>query len=113
MGLTDIQNAIVPVFAAYEVHDEFGRRLTLLGLYRTKVDAELAAYGHGWYGGPGSVMMKHAIEDGLNLYLLDGFHPVCYADVLELRERQRVRAVEVALAKLTPEEIEVLKGEFK
>ncbi|AHJ87411.1 hypothetical protein phiPsa374_151 [Pseudomonas phage phiPsa374] len=113
MTLTTIQNNIVPVFVAYEVHDEYGRNKSVLSLHRTKADAEVAARNKGWYGGPGDVQMKHAIEDGLDLYLLADFRPTCYADVTELRERQRQRAVEAALAKLTPEEIEALKGEFK
>lgn len=113
MTLTAIQQAIIPVFCAYEVKDEYGRNKSLLSVHRTREEATVAAHRQGYYGGAGDVQMKHAIEDGLNLYILADFHPTCYADVTELRERQRQRAVEAVLAKLTQEDIAALKGEFK
>lgn len=113
MSLTNIQNNIVPVFCAYEVHDEYGRHKTLISVHRTKSDAEFASKNKGWYGGPGDVQMKHAVEDGLDLYILADFRPVCYADVTAKREAERKAKVEAAMAKLTPEEVALLKGEFK
>lgn len=113
MSLTNIQNNIVPVFVAFEVHDEYGRHKTMISVHRNKQDAEFASKNKGWYGGPGDVQMKHAIEDGLDLYILETLHPTCFADVTAKREAERQAKVEVAMAKLTPEEIALLKGEFK
>jgi hypothetical protein len=112
-GLTDIQSAIVTVFVAYEVHDEFGRCRSMLSVHRHKHEAEFAAKNKGWYGGPGDVKQKHAIEDGPDLYILEGYTPTCFADVTAQREAERKARVEAAMAKLTPEEIALLKGEFK
>ncbi|QXV71812.1 hypothetical protein psageK4_158 [Pseudomonas phage psageK4] len=110
MTLTTIQDAIVPVFVAYTTTDEWGRIGTMIGVYRTEDDAKVAAHKKGWYGSDGRVMMKHAVEDGLDLYVLEGFLPLCYTDVTELREAQRKAKLEAALAKLTPEEIALIKG---
>lgn len=111
--LTNIQSNIVPVFVAYEVHDEYGRHKTMISVHRNKIDAEFASKNKGWYGGPGDVQMKHAIEDGLDLYILADYHPTCFADVTAKREAERKAKVEAAMAKLTPEEVTLLKGEFK
>ena len=70
MSLTNIQNNIIPVFVAYAVDDEYCRVKRMLSVHRNKSDAEFAAKNQGWYGGPGDVQMKHAIEDGLDLYIL-------------------------------------------
>jgi hypothetical protein len=110
MTLSYIQDKIVPVYAAYTTQDEWGRIGSLIGLYRTEQDAKIGADRKGWYGSDGRVVMKHAIEDGLDLYLLEGFLPVCYTDVTEQREEIRKRKLEAALAKLTPEEIALIKG---
>lgn len=110
MTLTAIQNNIVPVFVAYEVHDEYGRHKTQLSVHRNKQDAEFAAKNKGWYGGQGDVQHKHAIEDGLDLYLLVDYRPTCFADVTAKREAERQAKLEIALAKLTPEEILLIKG---
>lgn len=110
MSLTNIQTNIVPVFCAYEVHDEYGRSKSLLSIHRNKTDAEFASKNKGWYGGPGDVKMKHAIEDGLDLYLLEAYTPYCFADVTAKREAEKKAKLEVALAKLTPEEIALIKG---
>jgi hypothetical protein len=111
MSLTDIQNNIIPVFCAYEVHDEYGRNKTLMSIHRTKQEAELAAVRKGYYGGPGDVQMKHAIEDGLDLYLLVGFAPSCFADVTAQREAARKVKLDAIKAKLTKEELEILMGD--
>lgn len=113
MSLTTIQSNIIPVFVAYAVNDEYGRNKRLLSVHRNKSDAEFAAKGQGWYGGPGDVQMKHAVEDGLDLYVLESLHPTCFADVTAKREAERKAKVEAAMAKLTPEEVALLKGEFK
>jgi hypothetical protein len=110
MSLTNIQNNIIPVFCAYEVHDEYGRSKSLLSIHRNKSDAEFAAKRAGWYGGPGDVQHKHAIEDGLDLYILESYTPRCFADVAAQREAEKQAKLEVALAKLTPEEIALIKG---
>lgn len=110
MSLTNIQNNIVPVFIAYEVHDEYGRHKTQLSVHRNKQDAEFTAKNKGWYGGQGDVQHRFAIEDGLDLYVLVDFHPTCFADVTAKREAEKQAKLEVALAKLTPEEITLIKG---
>lgn len=109
-GLTAVQSNIIPVFCAYEVHDEYGRSKSLLSIHRNKPDAEFAAKNKGWYGGFGDVKMKHAVEDGLDLYLLEAYTPYCFHDVTEQREAEKQAKLEVALAKLTPEEIALIKG---
>lgn len=113
MTLTYIQDNIIPVFCAYEVHDEYGRHKTLMSIHRNRQEAEFAIIGKGWYGGSGDVQHKHAIEDGLDLYLLEGYTPTCFADVTEQRAKVKAEKIAKALAKLTPEEIELIKGEFK
>lgn len=110
MSLTSIQNRIIPVFVAYAVSDEFGRVKKQLSVHRNKQDAEFATRNQGWYGGPGCVQHKHAIEDGLDLYVLADYNPTCFADVAAQREAEKQAKLEVALAKLTPEEIALIKG---
>lgn len=110
MSLTNIQNNIIPVFCAYEVHDEYGSRKSLISIHRNKADAEFASKNRGWYGGPGDVKMKHAIEDGLDLYLLEEYTPHCFADITAKREAEKQAKLEAAMAKLTPEEIALIKG---
>lgn len=111
MSLTKVKESIIPVFCAYEVHDEYGNRKTLLSIHRNKADAEFAAKNQGWWGGPGDVQMKHAIEDSLDLYLLNGFKSYCFADVSEQRAADKKAKLEAALVKLTPEEIALIKGD--
>jgi hypothetical protein len=113
MTLTVIQDAIIPVFAAYRVHDEYGNRTTLISIHRTKEDAGVATYREGWYGGPGKVITKHAIEDGENLYILESLQPFQFKDVTEQRaELARIKVNQI-LSKLTEAEIQVLKDNLK
>lgn len=111
MTLSIIQQSIIPVFCAYEIHDEYGIHKTLVSIHRNKPDAEFAAKGKGWYGGMGCVAMKHAIEDGLDLYLLSDYNAHCFADVTERRAAEKKAKLDAVLAKLTPEEIALIKGE--
>lgn len=113
MTLSIIQKKIIPVFCAYEVHDEFGNCKTLLSIHRNKPDAEFASKNTGWYGGSGDVQMKHAIEDGLDLYLLNSPFPYCFSDVTEKRDLEKKAKLEAALSKLTIEEIDLIKGSLK
>lgn len=110
MTLTTIQDAIIPVFVAYTTTDEWGRLGAMLGVFRSKQDGEVAAHKRGWYGSDGRVVMKHAVEDGLNLYILEDFTPTCFMDVTEQRAAQQKAKLEAAMAKLTPEEIALIKG---
>lgn len=106
--MSPIKDAIIPVFIAYEVHDEYGRCRTLRSVHRNREDAKLAAANLGWYGGPGDVDHGFAIEDGDDLYILKSIHPECFYDVAHLREQKKKQAIETAMSKLTPEEIELL-----
>lgn len=111
--MTNIQNNIVPVFVTYAVGDKYGRLKRMLSVHRNRADAEFAAKNQGWYGGPGDVQMKHAIKDGLDLYILADIRPTCFSDVAAEREAERQAKVKAAMAKLTTEELELLKGDFK
>lgn len=102
----------VEVYAAYEVHDEYGRNKSLIGVCRTAEEAEVLVKGKGWWGGPGMWVKMRAIEDGLDLYLLSYREALCFQDVSELREKQRKEKIDAIKAKLTKEELELLKGEL-
>lgn len=109
MTLTVIQDSIIPVFAAYSVNDEYSRSIRLLSLHRTKEDAEVACHRQGYYGGPGKVLMKHAIQDGDKLYLLEDFKVHEFSDVTEKRlELEKIKLSEI-LGKLSESEVELLK----
>lgn len=108
--MSSLRNNIVKAFAVYTTNDEWGRIGSLVGIYRNFPDAKVGAQGQGWYGSEGRIMEKTVLEDGYDLYVLETEKPMCYVDVEELREAARQKALEAALAKLTPEEIALIKG---
>lgn len=113
MSLTQIEDAIIPVWVVYQTVDEYGRLGKLSGVFRTEQDANVGAVGEGWYGSNGKVIMKHAIEDGDYLYLMEGFGAQQFKDVTLLREKQLKNRINQVLSKLTEEEIILLKSELK
>lgn len=113
MSLTPIQDAIIPVFIVYETIDEWGRKGGQVGVYRSRSDADRGAKRQGWYGSDGKVEHRLAVQDGDYLYVLEGMYPTQFKDVLDRIEEERVAKVATILAKLTDDEIALLKGEFK
>lgn len=99
---------IIDVWAAFECHDDRGMNGPFIGVFRTKQAAELAATGRGYYGSPGNVEQRKAVwfaDD--EVYLLDrvaGFSLAMGLDLVKTKEQRR----KDALAKLTPEEQELL-----
>lgn len=107
---TDLEKNIIWVWAVYEVHDEYGRHRNLRTVCRTEAEGKIAANGLGWYGGQGDCDKKAAIidpESGL-VYLLVTSTGQEFADVTKRKEELKQIAKEAALAKLTPEERELL-----
>lgn len=108
-----IQEKIITVYCGYTTIDEYGRRGALIGVYRNREDANLGVSNQGWYGGPGDVVEKKAIQDGDDIYPLEVTRPWCFKDVEELREQRRKELLDAALAKLTPMELLLIKESVK
>lgn len=113
MSLAKIEDAIIPVLVVYQTVDEYGRLGSISGVFRTEEDADVGAVGQGWYGSKGKVIMKHAVQDGENLYILEGFGALQFKDVTVLREQQHKEKVNKLLSKLTEDEISLLRSELK
>jgi len=107
------KNAMIPVWCGYTTTNEYGHLGPLYGVYRTEDDANVGVLGIGWYGSSGRVIKKWALEYGYDLYILDNTEPTCFNDVTERREELRQHKIATALGKLTEEEIQILRGEFK
>lgn len=103
---------IIPVWCVYETTYEDGRLGILDSVYKTVNDAKLGAKGKGWYGGAGKVVLKHAIEEGDNLYILGSPDPHQFKDVAELMEKDKQERLERALSKLS-EEMQLIKESIK
>lgn len=94
---------IINVACVYETYDEYGRLGDLVVVCRNLADAEIAAKGKGWYGGQGRVLEKKAIQIGDDIYPLIDNNPWKFKDVEELRAKEKLKAFEDTLKKLTPE----------
>lgn len=106
---------IITVFVGYTTVDEWGRKGSMVGIYRTHDDAKVGVQKQGWYGSEGRIEEKKAIEIGLDLYIVEEVG--CFVDVTKQREEQKRQELARIKAKLTPAELEVLtqamKGEKK
>lgn len=104
---------IVTVACVYQTLDEYGRLGSLVCVCRNSSDGDIAAEGQGWYGGPGRVLEKKAIQVGDDLYPLITDQPWQFKDVEEDRAKQKQEAIKKTLSKLTPEEQQLLKEAWK
>lgn len=104
---------IIKVACVYQTLDEYGRLGSLVCVCRNSSDAEVAAKGRGWYGGSGRVVETTAIQNGDYLYPLMSDKPWQFKDVEEIRAKEKEKALEKALSKLTEEEQELLKEALK
>ncbi len=96
----------VEVFRVRETDDD-GRPSNLVGYYREQLGAKVAAKGRGGYGAEGDIQPVKAIpaEDGKFYILAEPEAMVLDVDLIKLQKEAR----DAALAKLTPEEIALLK----
>ena len=101
---------ILEAFVVYETTDEWGRLGKMCGVCRTMKEAQTFAKGKGYYGSMGRIQESAAIDLSGNLYLLASPTPVVFEDVKALQEAEKQAKLAAALAKLTPEEIELIKG---
>lgn len=95
---------IFQAYAAYEVHDEYGRSKQCIGYYESDVSAKDVAMGRGWYGGPGDTAKAWLLEVGGSVYVLAS------KETIKLNQRIATAAERRAeiLEKLTPEERNIL-----
>lgn len=99
---------IETVWTAHSSDDERGASAVLLGIFTDEEHAKEAAHMKGWYGGDGNVEKRKALllSDGQAL-LLD--RKVYYPVTLDANlPQEREVKFQAALAKLTPEEIDLL-----
>lgn len=101
---------IMTVYTAYETVNEYGQLGRMLGIAKSKIEAETLAERQGWYGSNGRVMEAKAIVDALdNVWLLAGDgNPTAFYDDVERKRKEREQMREKALAKLTEEELALI-----
>jgi len=91
---------IIQVWAAYKSLDERGTCGERVGVYSTKELASIGARDHGYWGGPGKVVPKKAIQHEGLVYLLEGEGEGASVGDQEVMAEFR----EKVAAKLDPEE---------
>lgn len=94
------------LYRAFEVHDEYHRDKSLIGVYTTNAAAEAAVKGKGWFGSDGVVIKGDAYFVGD--YIIFPSEKIDAVDLdVNLPERLEDRKA-AALAKLTDEEKKLL-----
>jgi hypothetical protein len=92
-------------FTVYQTIDEYGRCGELVGLFGSKMAADVAAVGQGCWGSRGQVNEVSVIVEGQRAYLLQRPDPITMN--IDLPKEQR-RRIETARAKLSADERKLL-----
>lgn len=94
------------VWEVWETVDDRGRKGEMIGVFTSKLSAEDAAKGHGWYGGDGTIISGEAIDLDGTIYSIRSLvkTEALNRDIPSYRDMKKAQALE----KLTEEEIEIL-----
>lgn len=96
---------IFKAFAVYETTDDYGRRGSCLGIFRSSISANEAAKGRGWYGGDAECTEVWLVEIDGKYYRLKSPEPV------DLDRQQAIydeKLKQQTLASMTAEQKRVL-----
>ena len=94
----------IVVWSAHKANDEGGRG-SVIGYYSTKVFAEAAAKGKGWWGANGEIQALDALKVGNDVWLLAKMHPLDVDDVTRISDEALRKET---LSNLTVEQRRVL-----
>lgn len=112
--ITFVPSEKTKVYRAQETTDERGGLGADIGFYRSKIAAETAAAGRGWYGGNARVSSCWIVTVEGRFYPVETYYeegiPVEMLDKDMPKEAQRLRAAawEKLTTALSPQEIEIL-----
>ena len=110
-------SSIIAVFACYEDlgDDRNTVKGKLLGVCRTKADANKLAKGHGWYGGSGIIESMKALVLDLSdppsvreMFLLAHSKSIKFVDMKEQQKAGKLDGFNKALAKLDDDDLKEL-----